>query len=794
MTPDPPIAGLSAAEVAERTARGAVNRVRRSDWLEYRTILARNILTLFNALVVPAAIALFLLQEYRGAWSVSALALINSVLGLVQEIRAKRHLDKLAILSETRARVLRDGQVVEIPAGDVVQDDCILLSAGEPVVADGAVLQSHFLEVDEALLTGESDPVPRGLGESLLSGSFCVAGEGAYRADRVGAQAFAQQTTVEARAYRFIASPIQQQLDQLIKILTYVTVAFCLLYIVVFLLTRATAPDAAVEQERRLAQSVAATVTAMVPQGLVLMATIAMTLGAMRMASRGAVVQRLSAVESMAAVNVLCMDKTGTLTTNRLRLDRLHVLAEMPEDDVRERLRRFAWTSVDHRNKSIQALRAAFDQADGVELLDQLPFKSQNRFSAVRIRAGDGEQLLVLGACEALKPFLMESGNPGDLFQSLEEKLLCTGLRLLLFAEACSPTPLSNRSLAGCLLRPLALIALSDELRPEAGLVLEELARQDIAFKILSGDHPETVRATIGHLALPLAREPVISGDELARAVRPDELIQGHGVFGRVAPRQKVEIVATLQRQGRHVAMIGDGVNDVLPIKKADLGIAMGEGSAVSKTVSGLVLENNNFELLPAALDEGRNIIHNLRRSGKLFLTKNVYSLVLIVGSLFGLAFPYVPQQVTLLNTLTIGIPALLITVSKQRTSATRSGFLHDVARFVLPTGLAIGVAGLFVVWLGGRWYDEQTARTLLFSMLIVSGAGTLVRVLHEDRRLRWLPAAVLLIYLPAMYLPVLAEFFELTPLTISQWGLVVASATAAFAFCMAWEWRDQSG
>jgi magnesium-transporting ATPase (P-type) len=547
-----------------------------------------------------------------------------------------------------------------------------------------------------------------------------------------------------------------------------------------------------VEQERRLAQSVAATVTAMVPQGLVLMATIAMTLGAMRMASRGAVVQRLSAVESMAAVNVLCLDKTGTLTTNRLRLDRLHVLTEMPEDAVRERLRRFAWTSVDHRNKSIQALRAVFDKADGVELLDQLPFKSQNRFSAVRIRANDGEQLLVLGACEALKQFLVESGNPGaEVFQSLEEKLLCTGLRLLLFAEACSSAPLNNRSLAGCLLRPLALIALSDELRPDAGTVLEELARQEIAFKILSGDHPETVRATIGQLDLPLAREPVISGDELARADRPDELIQGHGVFGRVAPRQKVEIVAALQRQGRHVAMIGDGVNDVLPIKKADLGIAMGEGSAASKTVSGLVLENNKFELLPATLDEGRNIIHNLRRSGKLFLTKNVYSLVLIVGSLFGLAFPYVPQQVTLLNTLTIGVPALLITISRQRTGATRSGFLRDVARFVLPTGLVIGLAGLFVVWLGGRWYDEQTARTLLFSMLIVSGAGTLLRVLHMDRRLRWLPAVLLLIYLPAMYVPVLAEFFELTPLSVGRWGIVLASASLGFGLCLVWDWLE---
>jgi cation-transporting ATPase E len=787
-----PIIGLTAAEVANRVARGEVNRTRQSDWIEYRAIVARNVLTLFNALVAPAAVALFLLKEYNGAWSVSALALINTLLGLVQEIRAKRHLDKLAILTETRARVLRNGQTQTIPAGDVVKDDCIQLAAGEPVVADGTVLESHYLEVDEALLTGESDPVPRRAGDRVLSGSFGVAGDGVYRADKVGAEAFAQKTTVEAREYRFTASPLQRSLDNLIKLLTALVVAFCALYVIVFLLQPPPESEAErLQRERNLARAVAATVTSMVPQGLIPMATLAMILGAVRMAARGAVVQRISAVESMAAVNVLCMDKTGTLTTNRLRLERVHVLNGTPDELVRERLRLFAWASVDTWSKSIQALRAALGKVAGeLHLLDQLPFKSQNRYSAVRVRNKDSEHLLVLGACEALRPHV-----EGNAWEPIWKNLLCTGLRLLLFAESsASDVPAFRGSLDGCRLRPLGLVALSDELRAEAGGVLEDLAAQGIAFKIISGDNPETVRATVGHLNLPLACEPVVSGDELARADDAANLIRARAVFGRVAPRQKVQIVATLQAQGSHVAMIGDGVNDVLPIKKADLGIAMGEGSAASKTVSGLVLENNNFELLPTTLDEGRNILRNLRRSGKLFLTKNVYSLILIVGSLFGLPFPYVPQQVTLLNFLTIGIPAFLITLSKERsTAAMRPGFLREIARFVLPTGVILGIAGLVMLLLAAHYVgDERTDRTLLLSALVLLGLGNILRILrhgeagslHGDTRFRWLAAGALPVYLLTMYLPPTAHFFELTPLAWPQWVLVLCVAVPAFVAC----------
>jgi cation-transporting ATPase E len=783
--------GLSAAEVADRVQRGLVNRVTRSHAAEYRDIIFRNLFTLFNALVIPAGIALFFLGEYRGALAVSALAVINTILGLVQELRAKWHLDRLALLGEIRARVLRDNAVQVIAVGDVVQDDHVLLETGDTVVADGPLLAARFLEVDEALLTGESDPVPRRSGDRLLSGSVCVAGEGVYRAEKVGAAAFAQRTTTEARRYRYTASPMQRAINWLIGILTVTAVSLCFLYVGLWLLRGFAFTD--------LVLMVAATVTSMVPQGLVLMTTLAFSLGAVRMGLRGAVVQRLNAVESMAAVDVLCMDKTGTLTSNRLRLDRLCVLPGTDEGPVRDALRTFAWASVDHGSKTIQALRDGLGErpAENVPLLDFLPFKSQNRSSAVRLRTSTGERLLTLGAWEALRPHL--EPDAASEWEARWRELLPTGLRLLLFAEAdaTGTLPPFEGTLPGVTLHPLGLVALSDALRPEAGAVLEALAAQGIAFKILSGDNPETVRATVATLSLPLAQEPVASGDELASARDPTAFIQAHSVFGRVAPQQKLDIIRALQAEGHHVAMIGDGVNDVLSIKRADLGIAMGEGSAAARTVAGLVLENNNFELLPATLDEGRTIVRNLRRAGKLFLLKNVYTLLLIIVALglLDLPFPYQPQQVTLLNVLTIGVPAFFITLGRGRVRIpARVPYLREVGVFALSTGFILGVSGLVVFLLSAWWRgdSEMTQRTLLLSTLVVMGLGTVWRVLThgeketpaDDWLLRsWVPLALGL-YLLAMYRPLPAYFFELTPLGLAEWGLVLLVALPALLLC----------
>jgi cation-transporting ATPase E len=342
-------------------------------------------------------------------------------------------------------------------------------------------------------------------------------------------------------------------------------------------------------------------------------------------------------------------------------------------------------------------------------------------------------------------------------------------------------------------------VCLGDELRPEAGEVLKALSEQGIAFKVVSGDNPDTVQGTVRHLELAWAKDPVVSGSELAAAADRDALILSRSVFGRVAPEQKVEIVETLKKHGKHVAMIGDGVNDVLPIKRADLGIAMGEGSPASKRVSGLVLENNQFALLPETLEEGRTILRNLRRSAKLFLVKNVYSLILILAyyaGWFGVPFPYNPQQVTLLNWSVIGIPAFVIALSRERsTAATKPRFLREVGSFALRTGVLFGLAGLTVLLIAARTYsgDEAAQRTMLLSTLILLGITALFRALTDgepastrgDRRFRLLGAAAIPVYLIAMYWDLPADFFKLTPLGMADWAAVVAVVGVTYVLCL---------
>jgi cation-transporting ATPase E len=347
--------GLTDAEVRQRRQRGQVNRVRAGRWREYAGIFSRNVLTWFNALVVPAALVLLHFDEWRGAVAVSGMMLVNTILGLAQELAAKIRLDRLTLLSATQVHVIRSGQTQFIPTDEIVQDDIISLSVGEYIAADGPILEASFLEVDEALLTGESDPVPRQVGENLLAGSFCVAGSGLYRAEKVGAALATQRLAQEARRHRHVPGPIQQSIDHIIRWLSYVAIALTAAYLLRYWLH----PFSQVA----LAQMVAATVTSLVPQGLVLTATLALTWGAIRLTRQGAIVQRLDAVEAMAAVDVVCLDKTGTLTTNQLRLEQFVVLDEtLDPAQVRRRVQEFLAAALDRTNKVLAALRRELDE------------------------------------------------------------------------------------------------------------------------------------------------------------------------------------------------------------------------------------------------------------------------------------------------------------------------------------------------------------------------------------------------------------------------------------------------
>jgi cation-transporting ATPase E len=765
--------GLTMSEVHLRLARGEVNRVSTSVWATYRDILVRNLFTLFNLLVVPAAIALVLLEDWRAGWAVSGMAILNTVIGLVQEIRAKRWLDQLSLLAEPPVHVRRDGSTLSIRAGDVVRGDILFVQAGEAIVADGPVLAAQDLEVDEALLTGESDPVAKSIGDTLLSGSACLAGWGVYRAERIGAEAFAQRLTIQARSYHHTLSPLQRTLNRLIQILTVITLVLALCYVGLYLVGRVVVAD--------MWRMIAATVTSMVPQGLVLMTTLVLTLGALRLSRRGAIVQRLAAVESMAAVDVLCLDKTGTLTTGRLRLDRLVPLVG-DEVSVRSLLQKFAWASLD-TNTTIEALREVLaPPSSPLQVLERVPFRSHTRFSAVTWREEHREKTCVLGAVDALLPFVQDSDRVRDVWQDL----LATGLRVLLLAES----PQRRSEFAGSWkpqsLRAIGLLALADELRPEAGQVLSELAAEGIRFKILSGDHPATVRAAVAPVASLLDNGPLVTGHDVTHSPDRSTLISHATVFGRVDPQQKLEIVTELQRKGHHVGMVGDGINDLLVIKQADLGIAMGSGTAAARTVADLVLAHDDFTLLPQTLREGRTIVNNVRRAAKLFLTKNVFTLLLIVVGFTFMDgdFPYLPQQVTLLNALTIGVPAMLLIGSRCEHQQSRGqSLLKEAGIFALGSGLSIGVAAA-TVWLLSAHanFDLINRRTLLLTTLVLSGLANAWVISEAQRRVVLWCFTAGCIYTAVMYTPMLADFFVITPL---PWSLVWKLLALAFLTMM---------
>lgn len=783
--------GLTASEVAERVAAGRVNRRPAAGWTAYRALVIRNTATLFNALVAPAAAALFWLEDYRGAFAVSAMAVCNSLIGLIQEVRAIHRLERLSVLAESNARVRREGQETAIPASDVVIDDLILLAAGDVVVADGTVVSADSLEIDEALLTGESDAVAKVAGDRLLSGSHCVAGAGVCKVDRVGRDAFVQQTSTEAQRYRFIQSPMQRTLDSLVRALTATAVLLCVFYLGIYWHRRFPPAD--------LWQMIAATVTAMVPQGLLLMTTMAFSLAAIRMSRRGAIVQLLNSVESMASITVLCMDKTGTLTTGQLSVDQIIALGANA-DQVRQKLRHFACLSADGNNKSLLALRTVLESPPSEstpELIDQLPFKSQNRYSMVRLRFDRQEHTLVLGAFEALFPSF--SGHAAVALETKWSALMPSGLRLLVFAEARSEETAKTLTtpLAEWRLEPLALVAFEDEIRQKVGAILKSLEKQGIEIKLISGDHPETVNATIQQLHLNFRNKAVMQGEEFATADDRQQIARDFSIFGRVAPRQKLEIVAALQAQGFRVCMIGDGVNDILPIKRADLGIAMGAGSSATKKVAGLVLANNDFEMLPAILEEGRTLLDNLRQAAKLFLLKNVYTLFLIVAALgvFRLDFPYLPQQVTLLNFLTIGVPSLLIVAN--RTSSqhkTQAAFLREVGTFAVACGLATGVAALVAWMLSARHFEDdlEIQRTVLLSTLILAGMGNVVIVSKGNRWLVGWAVFGLALYAAVYCFPLTAYYFALVNLSAARWSVAAISAACAIMVCFAiGKWQD---
>ncbi|SNS31275.1 cation-transporting ATPase E [Geodermatophilus saharensis] len=677
--------GLSAAEARERHRRGEGNVAVSASSRSYGRILRTNVFSFFNVILFTIGAALLALGRYSDAFTSVGLGLVNAAISAVQEIRAKRKLDRLQLLARGTVTVVRDGADTEVPPEEVVRGDVLRLRPGAQVVVDGPVLSGR-LEVDESLLTGESEALPKADGEDLLSGSFVVGGEGLQLARDVGAGSYAGRLTAEARRASTDRTPLQRRIDFVVR----------LVMLLVLLMSVTILAQAALEGFTlvRTVQTTAV-LSGLVPYGLFFLVAVAYTVGAAKSAGRGALVQQVNAVESVSNVDVVCTDKTGTLTTGRLSLAALTPVGPLDDAAVRRLLGTMA-AGVGAPNLTSAALAAALPAQAPAEVREEVPFSSSLRWSA--LRTADG--VLVLGAPDALAPRLT-GPPPGAPVRELTGQ----GLRVLVFARAAADAPLRDAAGRAALppLEPLALVALADELRPDVVDTLARLTADGIAVKVVSGDDPATVAALARQAGLEPG-EPV-AGPALQDLPedRLDALVDRTTVFGRIAPEQKEQLVDALRRRGAYVAMVGDGVNDARALKRAHVGVAMAGGSAVTRDVADIVLTGDSLGALLPAAHEGRRIITGISTSMQVFLARvGTQGLVILAVTMLGLGFPYSPANVGL-TLLTVGVPTLFLT-AWARPSAPDPHLLTTLWRFVVPAMLVTAAGGVAVY---ARHYRE---------------------------------------------------------------------------------------
>ena len=673
-------------------ARGQVNVVETGTSRTVGEILRANVFTRFNALLAVLALVTLSTGRYEDV-AFFGVVVTNALIGIVQETRAKRTLDRLAVLNTPSARVVRNGSTTEVAIGDIVLDDLVELRAGDQVPADGALVAGDGLEIDESMLTGESDPVAKEEGDGVLSGAVVVAGSGRFTADAVGEDAYARRIAKDAKRFTRTRSELQAAIDRLVTWASWVIVATTPLLLWSQFRTTDGWRDA-------LSGSVAALV-GMVPEGLVLLTSLSFLLAAVTLARRQVLVQELPAVEGLARVDVVCLDKTGTLTEGDITFDAVHPVGDHGEDDALPALGAVA--ADPEGNATARAIAAAIAAPDGWRRSGGVPFSSARKWSAT---AFSGQGTWVLGA-----PDVLLDGD--DPVRAQVQELAGAGRRVVLLAR--SPAPLDGDSRPSPL-DPVALVTLKERIRPDAAETLRYFAEQGVAIKVLSGDNPRTV----GHVAAEVGLDV---GEAVDASTLPDdpeglaEAIEAHAVFGRVSPQQKRSFVKALQAGGHTVAMTGDGVNDALALKDADIGVAMGSGAPATRGVAQLVLLDSSFSHLPSVLGEGRRVIANIERVANLFVTKNVYAcLLVLVTAAASVPIPFLPRHLTLISTFTIGVPAFFLALGPSA-ERHRPGFLRRVVRLAVPSGVAIGMA-IFGAYLlatleGVPQNQRQTAATI---------------------------------------------------------------------------------
>ncbi|WP_217546576.1 cation-translocating P-type ATPase [Streptomyces sp. GbtcB6] len=770
--------GLTTAEVAERVARGQVNDVPVRSSRSFGEIVRANVFTRFNAIIGVLWLIMLVVAPIQDSLF-GFVILANTGIGIVQEWRAKKTLDSLAVIGESRPTVRRDGAAVEVSTSGIVLDDLIEIGPGDKIVVDGVCAEADGLEIDESLLTGEADPVVKRPGDQVMSGSFVVAGGGAFAATRVGREAYAAQLAEEASRFTLVHSELRSGISTILKYVTWMMVPAAIGLVATQLVVK----------NNGLKDAVARTVggiVPMVPEGLVLLTSVAFAIGVIRLGRQQCLVQELPAIEGLARIDTVCLDKTGTLTEGGMDVTELRSLDGVDETYVRKVLGSLG-ESDPRPNASLQAIIDAYPDSEDWRCVESLPFSSARKYSGATFSEGDGElSTWLLGA-----PDVLLGADDPALAETV--RLNEEGLRVLLLARATRD--LDDPEVAQGA-GPTALVVLEQRLRPDAADTLRYFADQEVRAKVISGDNAVSVGAVAAKLGL---TGTTVDARRLpAEPAEMAEALDSGTVFGRVTPQQKRDMVGALQSRGHTVAMTGDGVNDVLALKDADIGVSMGSGSEATRAVAQIVLLNNSFATLPSVVAEGRRVIGNITRVATLFLVKTVYSVLLAVLVVcWQVEYPFLPRHLTLLSTLTIGIPAFFLALAPNKERA-RPHFVRRVMRYSIPGGVVAGVA-TFLTYLIARHYytgtgslDAETSAATLTLFLISMWVLAIIARPYTWWRIA-LVAAMGVAFVFVLAVPALQSFFALKLVgVVMPWTAVGIAVVGSAVLELLWKWVER--
>jgi len=790
--------GLTNSEVQDRITKGLQNRSTVTKTKRVREIILENVFSVFN--LVITSVILFLLYFFITTGDTRLLydtigttmvITLNTVIAVYQEIKAKRALDKVSLLLKREVKVIREGKEESINQADVVVDDVILLERGGQIVVDGEVIESNKMEIDESLLTGESLPVHKKNGDEVLSGSFCLSGNGFYKAVKVGDNSYANEITKTAKKFKLNLSPLQVKLNFIVKVLFSTAI-----FLVILEIVRTPGGFSDLDFVRRISTIM----LSLIPQGLVLMASVTFALGIYRISKIGAIIQKLNAIESFANVKIVCTDKTGTLTQNKLAVNQVNPLTDkFTVEEIEKLLGTYAKLSSD-KNATLRTLEV-YPANDGAKVTEEIPFSSENKMSLLQITNNNEQITIVFGGFDVLSEYCSDKEKSENVFETKGLKIY----RNLLFGFETSGRSLSEmeESLNTVKIEPICIVSITDQVRDDVMDAINLFHKNDIEIKILSGDNAYAIQAVAKEIGWDIKDDELISGGEIEKVSDDDffGVIMKKKIFARLKPEHKLRIIKTLRKEKIYTAMIGDGVNDLPAIKESDMGIAMEEGSQITKEVADIVLLKNKFALLPQIFDEGNKIVNTVSSVAKLFLTKNFLVIYLAVLSMFFMfEFPLTPRRVSLINIFSIGLPSFIIALRNMNVSKMKD-FTKELFSFVIiSAGIIVAAAyvgQIFTEQIPG-YTAEDIGMVMLSVIIIITSVNFISVVAHKNEKNMklYLLYAVGLVLLYSFLAVTTSDFilihwiktfYEITYLQESYWliALTIGLVSAGLLFVL---------